>query len=420
MTLKTIVPRGLLIVVPGMLAASLALFREATPPVTLRAVPAARGTLTSAVTATGSLQPKRTVDIKYDTQDFVERLFVTEGQRVTRGEMLARMNVTLLQHALAQSRQIAERDDATLIQAEANWHRQQTLWERQLIARADLGTAQATYEAALHQREADRQAELQAGAQLERATLRAPMDGIVTQLYVHDGEMLGSAAAVAALGASATVSKPTNVLMTLARDGALEVWADVNAADLGSVSRGESAEIAIDAFRPTRFDAHVEALAFQPTVLNNVTTYQVKLALQQRDPRLRIGMPVEVMLLRTLARDAVLVPLQAVSTRGTESVVRVVRLRQTVEPRIAVVPVHVVARNSQAAAVSGTIRAGDLVVLSSEATEFHARDQVQVLDFQPNPTFEDLEFSVARPAQTAAVLVPGPKPKSLLQRIFGT
>jgi hypothetical protein len=155
-------------------------------------------------------------------------------------------------------------------------------------------------------------------------------------------------------------------------------------------------------------------------VLNNVTTYQVKLRVQQRDPRLRIGMPVEVMLVRTLARDAVLVPLQAVSSADTQPTVRVVRSSQTVAPRVALVPVHLVARNSQAAAVTGAIREGDLVVLSSDATELNADDQVQVLDFRPNPTFEDLEFSAARPSTTAGALIPGPKPRSLLQRMFGT
>lgn len=63
--------------------------------------------------------------------------------------------------------------------------------------------------------------------QIERATLRAPLDGVITELYVHEGEMLGSAAAVTALGSSSAIGKPTNVLMTLAQGGALEV----NAAD---------------------------------------------------------------------------------------------------------------------------------------------------------------------------------------------
>ena len=93
--------------------------------------------------------------------------------------------------------------------------------------------------------------------QIGRATLRSPMDGVVTALYVHEGEMLGSAAAVAALGASTAISKPTNTLMTIVESGPPQAWADVNAADLGNVSQGLPVEISLDALRPKIFYGRV-------------------------------------------------------------------------------------------------------------------------------------------------------------------
>jgi HlyD family secretion protein len=399
--------------------ASLALLPRRAAPVVLRVTRAQRGDLVTAVTATGTVQPKRTVDIKYDGQDFVEQLTVAEGQRVTRGQILARMNTQLLEHTRAQNQQIVERDEANLTLAAASLHRAQLLSEHQLLARADLDSAQAAYDALVHQRDADRQALQETDTQIERATLRAPLDGVVTQLYVHEGEMLGSAAAVTALGSASAVSKPTNVLMTLAQGGALEVWADVNAIDLGSVFESEPAQFSIDAFRPEVFDGRVRTIGLQPTVINNVTTYQVKVDLSRPDRRWRIGMPVSVMLRKTLAHDAVLVPLAALKTSERREAIRTI-IHNECARGAADVSVRTVDRNTQSVAIQG-VAAGDLVMLSRESITPGFSYQCQIVEFEANPTFDDLQFNGKANAAVAknSPLVPGPKPKNVLQRLFG-
>ncbi len=407
---------GWLLVCGLALGLSLAVRPRPRSPVTVRVARAQRGDLVTAVTATGTLQPARTVDIKYDGQDFVEQLFVTEGQRVTRGQILGRMNTQLLDHTRAQNLQIAERDEASLALATATLRRAQSLSDHQLLARADLDSAQSAYDVAVHQRDADRQALAETVTQIERATLRAPLDGVVTQLYVHEGEMLGSAAAVAAQGSASAIGKPTNVLMTLAQGGALEVWADVNAIDLGSVFESEPAQLSIDAFRPDVFDGRVRSIGLQPTVVNNVTTYQVKVDLQRPDRRLRIGMPVSVMLRKTLVRDAVLVPLAAVSDADGHDAIRAIS-HNVCGNGATEMAVRTLVRNTQSVAIEG-IAAGDLVMLSREAAAPRANDRCQLAAFQPNPGFEDFQFA-AHAAVRASVLVPGPPPKNVLQRLFG-
>ncbi len=73
--------------------------------------------------------------------------------------------------------------------------------------------------------------------QIDRSNLRSPINGVVTQLFVRDGEMLGSAAAVASIGVFSTMSKPTNTVMTLAQNGILQLYADVNEADFAGIYR---------------------------------------------------------------------------------------------------------------------------------------------------------------------------------------
>ena len=116
-----------------LLSSRVLLGRDATP-VVVRVAAAQRGDLMTAVTATGSVQSGRTVDIKYDGQDFVDRLFVREGQTVHRGQALARMDTQLLSHTRDQASQLVARDDANLALAEATLRRNETLAASQLVA----------------------------------------------------------------------------------------------------------------------------------------------------------------------------------------------------------------------------------------------------------------------------------------------
>jgi multidrug efflux pump subunit AcrA (membrane-fusion protein) len=262
-------------------------------------------------------------------------------------------------------------------------------------------------------------------AQISRATLRAPLEGVVTELYVHQGEMLGSAAAVAALGSAVAVSKPTNILMTIAQNGPLETWADVNATDLGSVGVGQPVEVSIDAFLPTIFSGNVRTIALQPVVSNGVTTYEVRIKTDHPDRRFRIGMPANAMLLRRLAEDRLMVPREAVHTFDEQTVVCLFRPDRTAQAglqagTIESLPVRVVAQNEKAMAVEGAIREGDLVVLSSGLPNPVQRVfAVSVRNFSPNPSFGDFQFNGTKPASTEMGLVPGPKPRGFFQRILG-
>ncbi len=416
-------------------------FRPAHPVTQVTVALAQRGDLVSAVTATGTLEPPRTVDIKYDTQSLVTALFVKEGDRVLAGQPLATMDTSLLKLSLAQAQQNLEKDQATLAQATSALHRAEALAADQLIAPVDLESARTNYQALLHQTQADRDSMMQIDEQVNRCTLRSPIRGVVTALYVHEGEMLGSAAAVAALGPAAAVSKPTNILMTLAEAGAVEVDADVNAVDLGGVVVGQQARFTADALQPEVFQGTVRRVALQPTVTNSVTTYRVIVAIARDDSRFRIGLPVNVMLLNTRARNAVLVPPAAISRDITESWVRVIHLQeeapqasgasaatatnafgQSTSAAAEKVAVRVLASANAGVAVEGDLHPGDMVIVDRSAALPDGKLAsviIRTVPFRPNPDFADLQFEdgTAQPGRTLQQ-APGPQPKSFLQRLI--
>jgi len=406
-----------LVILPLLAFGSWRLWHHDSPPAELAIVQAQRGDLLSAVTATGTIEARRTVDIKYDTQNLVTRLNVKEGDRVDANEPVATMDLSLLEPVVAQARETLQKDQASLLLAQASLHRAQALFDAQVLAQADLDTARASYGALLHQTEADQDAVDQAQEQIRRATLRSPIKGVVIALYVHEGEMLGSATAVAGLGPNAAISKPTNTLMTIAEGGALEVDADVNAVDMGSVLVNQTAKFTIDALQPQIFSGTVRSIALQPTMTNSVTTYRVVIAVTPSDPRFRIGMPVSVMLLRTLAKDAVLVPPSAVLKEHGQSFVLVAHREehqakpQEEEPEdlsdenqptgiIVMRPVECIAETSSATAIKGKIYRADWVLLHPASALTHVRTANWLeTEFKPNPDPSDLQFErTAKPS----------------------
>ena len=401
-------------------------------------VQAQRSDLLSAVTATGTVEPRRTVDIKYDTVNLITGLFVKEGDRVAANQPVATMDLSLLEPVVAfRPSKTLQKDQATLLLAQASLRRAEALAEAQIMAQADLDSARANYEALIHLTEADQGAVALAEEQIHRATLRSPIKGVVIALYVHEGEMLGSATAVAGLGPNAAVSKPTNTLMTVAEGGDLEVDADANAVDMGGVLIGQTAKFTIDAFQPEIFSGTVRSIALQPTVINSVTTYRVVISIPHPDHRLRIGMPANVMLLRTVARDAILVPFTAVvRSNGSSSVYVLSRENHqettrkrndksgernssadtSTERKL----VQILGETSSAVAAAGDIKLGDWVLLDAGSASLRASAMNPIeTEFRPNPDPSDLQFErTAHPSDEKISTVPGPKPKGFLQRLF--
>jgi HlyD family secretion protein len=400
-------------------------------------VQAQRSDLLSAVTATGTVEARRTVDIKYDTVNLITGLFVKEGDRVAANQPVATMDLSLLEPVVAQARQTLQKDQATLLLAQASLRRAEALAAAQIMAPADLDSARANDEALVHLTEADQGAVALAEEQIHRATLRSPIKGVVIALYVHQGEMLGSATAVAGLGPNAAVSKPTNTVMTVAEGGDLEVDADANAVDMGGILVGQTAKFTIDAFQPEIFSGTVRSIALQPTVINSVTTYRVVISIPHPDHRFRIGMPANVMLLRTVARDAILVPPTAVvRANGSSSVYLLSRRNHqatTTERKDKIgernTPgdawaerklVLILGETSSAVAATGDIKPGDWVLLNAGSSGVRT-DTMNPIEtsFKANPDPSDLQFErTTRPSDEKTSTVPGPKPKGFLQRLL--
>lgn len=227
----------------------------------------ARRDLTSVVTASGKINPKRQVQISADVPGRVVQLAVEEGQTVRQGDLLLRIDpssyqaaVRRAEAAVSQAQAAAAQARAGLLQARSGLQRAETLGRQgtDLIsaetleqARTQASVAQAQYEAARFGISQAQAALTEAREQLRKTTITAPMSGRVTRLNIEEGE-------TAVMG---TMNNPGSLLLTIADLSVMEARVKVDETDVPRISFGDSATVRIDAFPNQIFTGKVTRVA---------------------------------------------------------------------------------------------------------------------------------------------------------------
>ena len=275
--------------------------------------PAVRGTLVVKVTATGNLEPTNKVNVGSELSGTIDKVYVDDDDRVTKGEVLAELDLSAFKDAVAKSRASVGVAEATLKQAQATFDeadaklsRYQEVarlsndkvpsktemetaeaeWAR---ARADMASAQAGIaeaKATLHSDE----------TKLGKARIRSPINGVVLERAVDPGQ------AVAA-------SLQAVTLFTLAEDlSKMELKVDVDEADVGQVKAGLHASFTVDAWPGRRFEAVITRVGFNATDTNGVISYPAVLQVENNDLSLRPGMTATAEITTVTRDNALLVP----------------------------------------------------------------------------------------------------------------
>jgi HlyD family secretion protein len=275
--------------------------------------PASRGNITLQVTANGTLQPTRSVNIGSELSGTVARVLVDVNDRVTKGQVLVELDTAKLSDQILRSRASLASARARVAQAAATRQEAQgTLARLEEVAQLsggkvpsktelDAGRASAERavadEAAARAAVADAQAALSTDeTNLRKASIRSPIDGVVLTRTVDPGN------AVAA-------SLQAVTLFTIAEDlTQLRLQVSVDEADVGSVQVGQQASFTVSAYPGRRFPARVTRVAFGSTITENVVTYVTYLNVDNRDLSLRPGMTATATITATERQGVLLVP----------------------------------------------------------------------------------------------------------------
>jgi HlyD family secretion protein len=272
-----------------------------------RTEPVSRGDIVQTVSANGTLNPVVLVDVGTQISGRIQTLYADFNDRVTAGQVLAELDPRLIEARLNQKRAALVKTEADLRLAESDLKRTRGLVNRKFISDAELEKAERTVDVA----RAD-VAQARAEVNLEETNLKytiihSPVSGVVVSRDV-------------AVGQTVAASFQTPTLFKVAEDlTKMQIDTSLAEADVGNVRVGQSASFTVDAYPDRTFTGVVRQIRLNPTVQQNVVTYNVVIAVENPEQLFLPGMTAVVNIV-TATRDQVLrVPAAALRFRPPES-----------------------------------------------------------------------------------------------------
>jgi HlyD family secretion protein len=271
---------------------------------------AARGRVTSTVTASGTLSPVKTVEVGSQVSGRITELMADFNSPVKKGQVIARIDPSLLESDKARSRAnlasaragltraVADRDNAKLM-----WERTRKLEASGVASQQEVDTTLLAYTTAKATVESAQAAVSVAQAAIETAdvnllytTIVSPIDGVVISRDVSVGQTV-----------AASLSAPK--LFLIAEDlRAMEVHTSVAESDVGVLKPDMQVRFTVDAYPNERFRGVVQQIRNAPTTTQNVVTYDAVVRVDNDELKLRPGMTASVTFIVEDRRDALLVP----------------------------------------------------------------------------------------------------------------
>ena len=295
--------------------------------------------LEAIVSASGKINPKRSVNISADTMGRVTELAVQEGQIVKRGQFLMQIDPRNLESAyqrsqaslaaaesqLEQTRTLVRTAEENLALARENLRRQRDLWSEQLTTKEALDRAETEVrvrETELSERRQqvstqdqrirqERAVLASARYDLSKVRIESPIDGIVTRRNIEEGETV-------VIG---TMNNPGTVLLTIADMSIIEAEVEVDETDIPTIQIGQPAKITVDAIRDHTFAGTVSEIGNSPIQTTSTgqqgqaTNFKVVVTLDEPIPNVRPGFTCTAEITTATRGKALSVPIQAMAVR---------------------------------------------------------------------------------------------------------
>jgi HlyD family secretion protein len=270
--------------------------RRGAPEPTVATLAVTRGDIVDVVAATGTLEAVETVDIGTQVSGVVQELHADFNDIVRKGQVIARLDPSIIQTQIEQARANVIRSEAdlerlkvSLADAKQKLQRAKELAAKNLIARTELEAAELNVATAESQIRSSAAGLTQSRSQLNtqevnlgHTVIKAPIDGIVISRNVDQGQTV-----------AASMSAPT--LYILAADlTKMQVLANIDEADVGRMRPGQVVTFNVDAYPTERFTGSVHQVRLQPTTVQNVVTYQTVISVPNPEYKLKPGMTANV------------------------------------------------------------------------------------------------------------------------------
>jgi len=255
-----------------------------------------RGDIQVVVTATGTVSADTTVTVGTQVSGTISKLYVDFNSQVKKGQVIALIDTTFLASAVQDARASLEKGIAQTNDSRRTYRREKALLEKGLADTADYDAAMTTYESNVAAQKSLQSQLDRAIINLNYATIRAPISGVVISRAVDIGQTV-----------AASFATPT--LFTIANDlTRMQVQAAVDEADIGRVKDGEDVLFTVDAYPELTFHGTVTQIQLAPVTVQNVITYTVVIEVPNPDLKLMPGMTATSTILVTKKENVFRIP----------------------------------------------------------------------------------------------------------------
>ncbi|MEO8381075.1 MAG: efflux RND transporter periplasmic adaptor subunit [Acidobacteriota bacterium] len=250
-----------------------------------------RGDIEQTVSATGTLSAVTTVQVGTQVSGLVSDLLVDFNDTVKKGQLLARIDPTLQQQAVADAQASLERARAQYLQAQREANRSSELMSAGLVARSEYESADSSLDVARANVKSAQVAVDRARRNLEYTNIYAPIDGVVVERNIDDGQTV-----------AASLSAPQ--LFLIANDLTnMQILASVGEGDIASIAEGQKVKFTVAALPRQTFEGVVKQVRLQSATSENVVNYTVVVSVANPQKKLLPGMTARVEFLTKAAND---------------------------------------------------------------------------------------------------------------------
>lgn len=360
-----------------------------------------RHSISNTVTATGTVEPVTEVEIGTQVSGIIDKLYADYNDVVKAGQLIAEMDKVNLKAELASAQAQLASSKTEFEYQQKNYARNKVLHEKQLISDYDYETATYTYEKAKAAYDQAQASMVKVNRNLEYATITSPIDGVVINRAVEEGQTV-----------AAGFETPT--LFTIAADlTQMQVIADVDEADIGNVEDGQRVSFTVDAYPNDVFEGKVKQIRLgdsssssssssSTSSSSTVVTYEVVISANNPDLKLKPRLTANVTIY-TLERENVLVvPTKALRFIADESMLAPIgytvknaseeapsgkrliwqRIGQTLEPKLITVGT---ASGSMTEVTDGLNEGDEIVVDLASAPVEQVKNNAEQSPFMPTP-----------------------------------
>ncbi len=261
------------------------------------------GKIENSVSATGRIEPLSKVEISTQVSGKIEKIYVDYNDRVKKGQLIAEIDKTNLQSALKEEENALNSAQLDYDYRLKLYNRAKDLFDNKFSSDSDLETAKYNLDNAAVKLERSKLSYEKAKDNLSYAMITSPIDGVVLSVSVEEGQTV-----------AASFSAPT--LFTIVNDlSKMQVDADIDEADIGSVKIGQEVEFTIDAYPDDKFSGTVSQIRLEPATSSNVVTYSVIVDAQNPDGKLLPGMTASLNIYSMKLDNVLVVPAKALTFR---------------------------------------------------------------------------------------------------------